>query len=433
MQDNVNEWQSQQERTPGNDGQEQPQVPSSLLSNILHHLELSPEQTPSEPSLDDLLLKLRSTAWQDRTLALQALEKLKYPVSIDLLSPFLQDKDATVRASTVHALSMMSKQVPLHWLIEAFHDPNWHVREVAVFALAKLGARVPREIFMAALHDKDGSVREAASFALQQNSVEHNSSSLYGQLREETPMHHELYDPTRLNDQSNGHSSESTSPAEWSGAFMEYSGARPYTVNEQVQAYAAGQYTPHNATSYENSPDTYAEIMPSRHEKVTSYRLRRKSHKGWWAITIVLVAFLFLGVGRVSSVIVPQINISGGSQDTKSGVAPVSIANQGFPMGQNNAIIMQKALTNALHLTPQQLLAKWKERGNLNAIAADQGVSTFALTQAELNAFNTILQNAVSTGQISPADANQWMGQLQKNGDLREKIAVTLLTAAPTS
>jgi hypothetical protein len=427
MQDNVNEWQSQQKRIVENDGQEQPLVPSTLLPNILHHLELSPEQTPSEPSLDDLLLKLHSTAWQDRTMALHALEKLRYPVSIDLLSPLLQDKDATVRAATVHVLSMISKQVPLHWLIEAFHDPDWHVREVAIFALAKQGARVPREILMAALHDKDGSVREAASFVLQQNSVEHNSSSLYGQLREETSMHNEFYDPTRLN----GRSSESTPPAEWSGAYMEYSGARPHTVNEQVQAYAAGQYTPHNATSYEDSPSEYAEIMPSHHEKVTSYHLHRKSHKSWWVITIVLVAFLFLGVGRVSSVIGPPINISIGSQD-KSGVAPVSIANQGFPMGQNNAIIMQKALASTLHLTPQQLMAKWKESGNLNAIAADQGVSTSALAKAELSAFNTILQNAVSTGQISPTDANQWMGQLQKNGDLREKIAVSLLIAAPT-
>jgi HEAT repeats len=434
MQDNVNEWQSQQERTSGNDGQEHPQVPSSLLSNILHHLELSPEQTPSEPSLDDLLLKLRSTAWQDRTLALHALEKLKYPVSIDLLSPFLQDKDATVRAATVHALSMISKQVPLHWLIEAFHDPNWHVREVAVFALAKQGARVPREIFMAALHDKDGSVREAASFVLQQNSVDHNSSGLYGQLREETPMHNELYDPTRLNGQSNGHSPENTPPAEWSGVFMEYSGnsAHPHTVNEQVQAYAAGQYTPHNATSYENSPDEYAEMMPSRHEKLTSYRLRRKSHKGWWAITIVLVAFLLLGVGRVSSVIVPQINISIGQKDAKNVIVPVPITDHSFPMKTDYSIIMQKTLSSALHLTSQQLLAKLKERGSLNVIAVDQGVSTSVLAKAELNAFNTILQNAVSTGQISSTYADQLMNQLQKNSDLREKIAITLLTAAPT-
>jgi HEAT repeats len=431
MQDNVNEWQSQQERTSGNDGQEHPQVPSSLLSNILHHLELSPEQIPSEPSLDDLLLKLRSTAWQDRTLALHALEKLKYPVSIDLLSPFLQDKDATVRAATVHALSIISKQVPLHWLIEAFHDPNWHVREVAVFALAKQGSRVPREIFMAALHDKDGSVREAASFVLQQNSVDHNSSGLYGQLREETPMHNELYDPTRLNGQSNGHSPENTPPAEWSGVFMEYSGnsAHPHTVNEQVQAYAAGQYTPHNATSYENSPDEYAEMMSSRHEKLTSYRLRRKSHKSWWAITIVLVAFLFLGVGRMSTVIVPP-NISIGLKDAKSVV--VSSTDKGFPMRSDYSIIMQKALSSTLHLTQQQVLTKLKERGSLNVIAADQGVSTSILAKAELNAFNTILQNAVSTGQISPADVNQWMSQLQKNSDLREKIAITLLTAAPT-
>jgi HEAT repeats len=430
MQDNVNEWQSQQESTPGNDGQEQPQVPSSLLFNILHHLELSPEQTPSEPSLDDLLLQLRSTAWQERTLALHALEKLKDPVSIDLLSPFLQDEDATVRATTVHALSMMSKLVPLHWLIEAFHDTDWHVREVAVFALAKQGARVPREIFMAALHDKDGSVREAASFVLQQN---HNSSALYGQLREETPMHNELYDPTRLNGQSNGHSSESTPPAEWSGVFMEYSGnsAHPHTVSEQVQAYAAGQYTPHDATSHEGTPNEYAEITPSRHEKVTSYRLRSKSHKGWWAV-IVVVALLFLGVGRVSTMFVPQINISISPNEVKNVVVPVPITDKGFPMGPDYAVIMQKALSSTLHLTQQQLLTKLKERGSLNVIAIDQGVSTSELAKAELKAFNTILQNAASRGQISPAYADQLLSQLQNDSNLREKTAITLLTAAPT-
>src|SRR5450631_157714 len=158
MQDNTHEWESKQDRTQKNDDQEHLQVPSSLLSNILHHLELSPEQTPSEPSLNDLLLKLRSTAWQDRTLALHALEKLNYPVPIDLLSPFLQDEDATVRAATVHTLSIISKQIPLHWLIKALHDTNWHVREVAVFALAKQESRIPREVLMTALHDKDGSV-----------------------------------------------------------------------------------------------------------------------------------------------------------------------------------------------------------------------------------------------------------------------------------
>ena len=432
MQDNTHEWESKQDRTQKNDDQEHLQVPSSLLSNILHHLELSPEQTPSEPSLDDLLLKLRSTAWQDRTLALHSLEKLKYPVSIDLLSPFLQDEDATVRATTVHALSIISKQVPLHWLIKAFHDTNWHVREVAIFALAKQGSRIPREILMTALHDKDGSVREAASFVLQKNSVDKNSSALYGQLREEIPMHHELYDPTRLNDKSNGHSPESTPPAEWSGVFMEYGGnsARPYTVNEQVQAYAAGQYTSHNATPYGVPADEYAEIMPSRHEKVTSYRLRRKSHKGWWAI-IVVVALLFLGLGRLSTtMVVPQINFGTDSKDVKS--VAVSKNADGFPMQPTYGVIMQKALSTTLHLTPQQLLAKLQERGSFNIIAIDQGVSTSDLGKAELNAFNTILQNAASTGQISPAYADQWMNQLQTNSDLRDKIAVTLVMAAPT-
>ncbi|HEY5001952.1 MAG TPA: hypothetical protein VII61_02285 [Ktedonobacteraceae bacterium] len=200
-------------------------------------------------------------------------------------------------------------------------------------------------------------------------------------------------------------------------------------MNEQVQAYAAGQYTPHNATPYGVPSDEYAEIMPSRHEKVTSYRMRRKSHKGWWAI-IVVVALLFLGVGRLSTMFAPQINFGIDQKDVKSVVVSKNV--DGFPMRSTYEIIMQTALSSTLHLTSQQLLAKLKERGSPNIIAIDQGVSTSYLGKAELNAFNTILHDAASTGQISPAYADQWMNQLQNNSDLRDKIAVTLVMAAPT-
>jgi hypothetical protein len=425
MQNNENEWQSKQDTAEEKkelEHSEHPQPPSSLLSTILHNLELSPEQTPSIPSLDDVLLQLHSPAWQDRTMALHMLEKLDYPVSIDLLSPLLQDEDATVRATTIHALSMISKHMPLHWLIEALHDTNWHVREVAVFALAKQGARVPREVLMAALHDKDGSVREAASFVLQQN--DHTSSDLYGQLREETPMHNELYDPIRRNGKSNP--SESTPPSEWSGAYMEYSGTtRSHAVNEQAQVYAAGQYVPHNATSHENPPDEYAESTPSRHEKVTSYRLRRTSHKGWWT-AIIVVALVFFSFGCLSVMYGSQANFNTTSKSVQSVVAPAST--EDFPVGADYAGLMQNTLAVTLHLTPQQLLAKVKDGGSLNNIATEQGVSTGALEKSEINAFNTILQQAASRGDISPAYANQWMNQLQKDSNLREKIAITLLT-----
>lgn len=406
MQDNTHEWQSKPDREARNDEPEQPQVPSSLLSNILHHLELSSEQTPPELSLDDLLLKLRSPSWQDRTLALHSLEKLQYPVSIDLLSPFLQDEDATVRATTLHTLSIMNMRIPLHWLIEALHDTNWHVREVAVFVLAKQGPRIPKEVLMAALHDKDGSVREAANYVLQRNSVDKISSALYGQLREEIPMHHKLYDPTGLNGKHNDHSSESTPSTEWSGLLMEYSSAHPHPVSEQAQAYAAGQYTPHNAVSHEAPSDEYAEIMPSRHEKVTSYRLRRKSHKGWWA-AIVVVALLFLGLGRLSTTFVPQIGSGYSAKDVQKMIASANTA--GFPTGPDETAIMQNTLAGTLHLTPQQLLTKLRSDNSLVITANNLGVSKADLENSEMNALNTILQGAKSTGQISPADADQWM------------------------
>ncbi len=433
MQEKENEWQPGQDGIQKDDETEQPQTPSSLLSNVLHRLGLPPEQTQSELSLDDLLLKLRSGTWEERTVALRALGRLEHPVSLDLLSPFLKDADETVRATTLDVLSTMSKQVPLHWLVEALHDTNWHVREAAIFALAKQGARVPIEVLMTALHDKDGSVREAASFALHQSSVDETSLALYGQLREETSMQRELYDPARLNGKNNGHVPETTPDGDWNGAFMEYgnNSTQAHTVSEQVQVYAANHYAPHGAASHEVPPDEYSGIMSSRNEKVTSYRLRSKSHKSWWALAIVVVAFLFLALGRVSTTVVPQISFDANSKGGSSISMPAKLVDFSFN-DPAYAAIMQSALSNALHLPPQQIQEQIKQLGSLDAVADQQGVSASQLQIVEMDAFNQIINFAMNTKGIDSQSAKAQLERLNNDSSLREKTVLGMLNVTST-
>jgi len=429
MQDKEHEWQSNQDATERDDEAEQLQVPSTLLSNVLQRLELLPEQASSELSPDDLLLKLRSGRWEERVQALCTLEKMEYTISIELLAPFLKDEDEAVRAAAIHMLGTMGQQVPLSWLVEAVHDMHWQVRETAIFALAKQGHRIPIEVLMTALHDGDGSVREAASFVLQQSPVDETSSALYGQLREETFMQRDLYDPARLNGKHSFQSSENGTNDGWNGAFVEYgSFARSHEVSEQVQAYAAGQYTLHDATSYEAPTDEYAEMMSSRNEKVTSYRLRRKSHKVRWAI-ILITALLFFVLGCLSATVVRQTNFEASPKDIQN-VSPSKLAD--FPFNTSAyASIMQNALSNALHLTHPEIMMQLKRYGSLRAVAENQGVSASQLQEIEMNAFNSIFNQAVSMKDIDPQVANSWINRLQSNPALREKIVLELLTSAP--
>jgi hypothetical protein len=435
MQENEHEWQSNQDEAQAENALEQSLVPSSLLSNVLQHLDLSPEQAPSEQALEDLLLKLRSGMWQERTQALQTLGKMENAVSLDLLAPLLHDADETVRATTLYVLGTISGQVqvPLHWLVEALQDKNWHVRETAVFALAQQGTRVPIEIIMTALHDRDGSVREAASFVLQQRSGDAMASALYGQLREETAMQSELYDPTHSNSKQNGHTPITAADGEWNSTFMEYSGnaARGHTVNEQMQVYASGYHAPHEPMQQEFSHEGYAEAMAARNEKVTSYRLRKKSHIGWWIATIIITAILFFGLGfGLLSITNVSSRVVGGFKQSSSAMPAMSNADptQSFLFDEPSyAAIMQNALSNALHLTPQQILEQVKQLGSLDAVAAQQGVSSSQLYVVEMDAFNQIANAATKTGKTTPDSASSMITLLSNNNDLRSQVVLKLL------
>src|SRR5258708_33980002 len=72
---NDNEWHISKDGDNQRVSSGQAQVPSSLLPTVLHRLGLTPEQTLSELSLDDLVAKLKNDDWEVRVAAVRALEK----------------------------------------------------------------------------------------------------------------------------------------------------------------------------------------------------------------------------------------------------------------------------------------------------------------------------------------------------------------------
>lgn len=430
MYDKENEWHS----NPDGDNieGEQQQVPLTLLPNVLQCLGLTPGQAPSdfELSVDDLVAKLKSDSWEERVAAVRALGKLETAVPMDMFVPILHDEDTTVRSAAVHVLGNMGKRTPLHWLVEALQDPDWHVREVAVLALGKQGQRVPNEVLMTALHDIDGSVREAARFALQWNSLAEKTS--YGRLWEEKPMQREPYDTALSNGKHNGIPFGNVSDDGWNGTIIEYSGNlhASHGVREQAQAYAAREYAPGSHTPQEAPSYEYAEagIMPSRGEKITSYRIRSQSHKGWWA-ALIITAILFLGLGGGLStlLVMPHMGFGTSSKVIQSVPVPAEM----FPFGNPAyAPIMQKELSNLLSLTPQQILEQLKMRGSLSAVATAQGVTVPQLQASELRGATQIINAALASGDIGKQQAGNLMQQLG-NPAFLEKATLTSLGAAP--
>src|SRR5260370_39903389 len=73
---NENEWHISKDGDNQRVSSGQAQVPSSLLPTVLHRLGLTPEQTLSELSLDDLAAKLKNDDWEVRVAAVRALEEL---------------------------------------------------------------------------------------------------------------------------------------------------------------------------------------------------------------------------------------------------------------------------------------------------------------------------------------------------------------------
>src|SRR5260370_11741842 len=99
---NENEWHISKDGDNQRVSSGQAQVPSSLLPTVLHRLGLTPEQTLSELSLDDLVAKLKNDDWEVRVAAVRALEKIAAATPTELLASPLGDQNAAPRAPAWH-------------------------------------------------------------------------------------------------------------------------------------------------------------------------------------------------------------------------------------------------------------------------------------------------------------------------------------------
>src|SRR5260370_31327394 len=99
---NENEWHISKDGDNQRVSSGQAQVPSSLLPTVLHRLGLTPEQTLSELSLDDLAAKLKNDDWEVRVAAVRALEKLAGGTHLGLLVSSLGHGGRCVRAAADH-------------------------------------------------------------------------------------------------------------------------------------------------------------------------------------------------------------------------------------------------------------------------------------------------------------------------------------------
>lgn len=418
---NENEWYISKDGDNQKVSSGQAQVPSSLLPTVLHRLGLTPEQTLSELSLDDLAAKLKNDDWEVRVAAVRALEKLAAGTQVELLVSALDDEDGSVRAAAVHALGNEGERAPLPQLVAALRDPDWHVRETAVLALGKQGQRVPTRVFITALYDTDQSVREAAGLVIQQNprdksgDYKERTAVSYGRLWEQKTMQADTNNTSFSNGREGSTSFENMpydTDIEYSLAAAQFHG-----MHQQMQEYA-----PQERAFYE-----YHETTSSHGDKITP--LRRSPRWGWWA-AIAIAAILFFALGRMTMWVIPVPLPSPKILQVPAEIpGPVMFP---FP-NPNYSWIAQDDIASALHLTPRQITEQLKAGKHMTDIAAAQGVSEGQLQGIELKALAGLLDTAVKAGDIDKVQANQWIKQFEQNPQIMDKITTTLfLTPTPT-
>ncbi|GCE16026.1 HEAT repeat domain-containing protein [Tengunoibacter tsumagoiensis] len=436
-----NKENEQHKNVPGENHEGAIEVPSTLLPNVLHHLGLTSEQQTASQnsSVESLLATLQDSSWEKRAAAVRALGTCNVAIPMNAFLSVLHDEDATVRATAVHTIGTMERRAPLHWLVEALHDSDWHVREVAVLALGKQKERIPNELIMIALHDADEMVRQTA------RSVLHDQTKrIHEQNWEKISMQKEQYDTSLRKNRQTVKEKEKEAQPEYNGAIFEYSShfAASRSVKEQAQVYTTHEYTPvqHRQSQPETESYLYS-AFPLRGEKITSHRLRRKSHKGWWAALIVTAIFC-LELGRLSTLVVPSFQSGIFASPTSMHVSamptpgppvvtgpPVVLITNPFPFAPDAyASIMQSELSKDLDLTPTQIQVNVRAtRGDIDAVAAKQNLPDSQLHDIELNMLQATLTAAVNNKDINQQDADQLMQNFHDDSILRDMATLTLL------
>lgn len=114
-----------------------------------------------------LNIALNDTDWENRKEAAIALGKITNPLAVDLLIPFLKDKNPDIREAASDALGEINDPRTVELLITMLQDEINHVRKRAVLSLEKKrDTRSIRPLITTALKDYDKSVRRRALMAI---------------------------------------------------------------------------------------------------------------------------------------------------------------------------------------------------------------------------------------------------------------------------
>jgi hypothetical protein len=378
MEDNMNKDTISQQMNDTARSPESLQVPPSLLPAVLHRLGLMPEQAQQELSLEEAVVKLKSSDWEERAMAVRLLGK-RAEVPGELLESALDDEDGAVRAAAVHA---MGKRAPLHRLMRALYDADWHVRETAVFVLGQQRPHVPDEMLKTALHDTDHAVREAARYVLQQHVSPVEGAVIYGQLQEKKRMQQD---------------NDTVQMANWEDPSS-YETVPPLALREQAQAYAPQEQIP-----YGYGADT------SSREKVTSVSMRRSSKKWWIILPIVALCFFIMGALSVSH--------SSHSLFGQTGTSSVAVNSvQEMPEDTVSTLLqntkyknmLAQEMSNKLNLTQKQIMIQLQMGKSMTDIATTQGISPDQLRTIETGAFVDTLRAMVQASNVSQSEADAW-------------------------
>ena len=213
------------------------------------------------------------------------------------------------------------------------------------------------------------------------------------------------YDTGTSNSKASRSISEIAPDDDWKGSSA---AERPFTVQEQVQAYA-----PQEPAFYE-----YGDTISSHGEKLTT---RRGPQRGWWiAIATAALLFFLLG-GGVATWLMPARTQVVSASPTQVGPFPFWDSKYNW--------IAENYIATALHLTPKQITAQLQAGESMTQIAAAQGVSASELQTIELNAYAHLFDDAVKSGAISQRDADQWLQLFQHNPQILEKVTAGLFLA----
>jgi len=129
------------------------------------HQVLAKMGEPAVPALTEVLNNPTTDRYA-KSMAIDALSKMKALQAEPLIQQKLNDPDRLIRVSSAVALHSMGKENPTKIIIEGLKDPDVEVRRVASKAMAELFDNPPADQLIDLLKDQDPDIRNNAIIAI---------------------------------------------------------------------------------------------------------------------------------------------------------------------------------------------------------------------------------------------------------------------------